>query len=428
MKDRLKNIEEILSNNTVLNDWFSPLINSLERVRYSDKIFSTLSMETFILQNCVRQLNNCATQREHLQSLFHLDDEATLFPLARSTYSDALSSKIRLHIASEAAFNLAEAASVALPDRLSGFKELDGRPVYAMDGTYQNESCHFNKVTPSQGGSDSSKGHLQHTTFDLRRRIPIDVDVDTSSISEIRFVKERWEKRELTERKNALFVVDRGFIDADYWDSRKRRFGVTVITRMKSNLNYSVIENVKVSSSNKKQGIKFDKLIQLDSSEEQWRLIGYKSDSGEKYIYLTNDLCLNSKVIAYLYHRRWDEEKYFDNYKNDMGNSKAWGKSKAAIKQQAIIGIMTFILTRLFCDKHAKAFGIPIDGTTQKKKHESKRENYAEGKTRDAHKAFHTHLSKITKQVWRFLKGCMLKKSRQALYERQLGPLMRAYL
>ena len=150
MKDRLKNIEEILSNNTVLNDWFSPLINSLERVRYSDKIFSTLSMETFILQNCVRQLNNCATQREHLQSLFHLDDEATLFPLARSTYSDALSSKIRLHIASEAAFNLAEAASVALPDRLSGFKELDGRPVYAMDGTYQNESCHFNKVTPSK--------------------------------------------------------------------------------------------------------------------------------------------------------------------------------------------------------------------------------------------------------------------------------------
>ena len=49
-------------------------------------------------------------------------------------------------------------------------------------------------------------------------------------------------------------------------------------------------------------------------------------------------------MIAYLYHRRWDEEKYFDNFKNDMGNAKAWGKSKVAIKMQALIGMITFIL------------------------------------------------------------------------------------
>ena len=74
-----------------------------------------------------------------------------------------------------------------------------------------------------------------------------------------------------------------------YWDYRKRNYGVNVITRMKTNLNYTVAETLKVTASNKKQGIKTDQLIQLNSSTEQWRLIGYKSDTGEYYEYLTND-------------------------------------------------------------------------------------------------------------------------------------------
>jgi hypothetical protein len=35
--------------------------------------------------------------------------------------------------------------------------------------------------------------------------------------------------------------------------------------------------------------------------------------------------------VAFLYFRRWDEEKYFDNFKNDMANKKVWGKSPVAI-------------------------------------------------------------------------------------------------
>ena len=111
-----------------------------------------------------------------------------------------------------------------------------------------------------------------------------------------------------------------------------------------------------------------------------------------------------------------------------MANVKAWGKSSTAIKQQAIIGMITFILTRLFSEKHAKKFGLPTDGTTQAKKHEKKQDNYLNGKTSDQFRAFHTNLSKVTKQVWRFLKECMLKKSRQKLYDAQLRPLMTAYI
>ena len=428
MSARLEKMENILTDNTVLDHWFSPVREALEKVRFSAKKFHTLSMPMFILQNCLRQLNASETLREHIQHLFHLDENAENVPLARSTYSDALSSKARLNILEQTATMLCESAAQRSPDRLAGIDGLKDRQVYAMDGTYQKESCHYKKLTPSEGGTDSPKGHLHLVAFDLRAGLPINTDIDTSSISEIRFVKECWKGQDLTKKKNSLWVVDRGFIDADYWDSRKRTYGVTVITRMKANLNYTVIETLKVTAGNKKQGIKTDQLIQLDSSKEQWRLIGYKSDTGEYYEYLTNDFTLKSGVVAFLYHRRWDEEKYFDNYKNDMANAKAWGKSKVAIKQQAIIGMITFILTRLFSDKYATIFSLPTDGTTQAKRHRKKQENYLDGKTKDQFRAFHTHLSKVTKQVWRFLKLCMLKKSRPCLYERQLRPLMSAYI
>jgi hypothetical protein len=41
---------------------------------------------------------------------------------------------------------------------------------------------------------------------------------------------------------------------------------------------------------------------------------------------ITNDFSLEPGVVAFLYYRRWGEEKYFDNFKNDLANAKAWGK------------------------------------------------------------------------------------------------------
>lgn len=58
------------------------------------------------------------------------------------------------------------------------------------------------------------------------------------------------------------------------------------------------------------------------------------------YRYLANDFSLEPGVVAFLYYRRRNEEKYFDNFKNDLANAKAWGKSPVAIEQQALMGLM----------------------------------------------------------------------------------------
>ena len=71
-------------------------------------------------------------------------------------------------------------------------------------------------------------------------------------------------------------------------------------------------------------------------------------------------------MIAFLYHKRWDEEKYFDSYKTDMANSKAWGKSFIAIEQQALLGLVTHLLIRLFLHQKGKQFGLEEDHLTEK--------------------------------------------------------------
>jgi len=53
MKKRLEDLELILTNDTVLNDWFSPMRKALSKVRFSDKIFPVLSMPMFILQKAI---------------------------------------------------------------------------------------------------------------------------------------------------------------------------------------------------------------------------------------------------------------------------------------------------------------------------------------------------------------------------------------
>ena len=141
--ERLTALMDSLTNHTVLGELLAPVSDALARVRGSAAFARVLNMENFITLGVLRHLQAMHTLREQVQSLLHLEPgEALRAPLARSTWSDALGSGRRGAIL-EAALPplLAEARSV-LPDRLAGFAELGGRPVYATDGTYQKESAH----------------------------------------------------------------------------------------------------------------------------------------------------------------------------------------------------------------------------------------------------------------------------------------------
>jgi len=149
---RLTAVMDRLTNHTVLGELLAPVADALTRVRNADANASVLSMFDFVGLGVLRHLQGMRTLREQVQSLLHLAPaQAPEPPLARSTWSDALSSARRRAAVAETIPALLAEARAVLPDRLAGFPELGARPVYAMDGTYQKESTHYRRCTPRQG-------------------------------------------------------------------------------------------------------------------------------------------------------------------------------------------------------------------------------------------------------------------------------------
>jgi predicted transposase YbfD/YdcC len=265
------------------------------------------------------------TLREQVQSLLHWEPGTALrAPLARSTWSDALSSRHRRAVLQAAMAPLLGEARAVLPDRLAQFPALQGRPVYAMDGTYQSESAHYGRCTPRQGGEDNPKGHALLSFYDVRLGCPTDVHVDTRSRHETALLRDYDQSAQpMTRHKGALWLVDRAFIDAAFWDSRKKRLGMTLITRMKSSLCIESTEPLPVADVPTNEGVLKDLRITLRSSRQNWRLITFRSPRGHLVEFLTNEFKLEPGVIAFLYSRRWEEEKCFDTWKNDFSLAKA---------------------------------------------------------------------------------------------------------
>lgn len=430
MRHQLRHIKQIFTTGTVLEEWFSPMAKILEKCRFSDAPFKALPMAEFILSGCLRQILAASSLREYVQTLFHLDTNQTLAPIARSTWSDALASSGRRDVLRPAVVQLVELARSTLPDLLAHVEGIGSREVIATDATYQTESAHYDPQYPKpDGGNDNQKGHMLLSHFDVRHGIALTVTTETRSLGEMRVLK-REESSGLNwlRTKRAIHVVDRAFIDGRFWDQRFKLYDSTVITRMKSVLKYSLVKENDVAINASNEGVLYDRTVTLQSSQGTWRLIGFRSPDGIDYEYLTNDQELLPGVVAFLYHRRWDKEKYYDCFKNDLAGSKAWGKSPVAIEQQALLGIVTSILTRLFLMRRQADLALAQPDATQDKKHQKKLASYTQSGKGILLRAQWQNLSKISRQVWRFLKNCFTCQHEPALYTRQLEPLLRCYL
>ncbi|MEF8710144.1 MAG: DUF4276 family protein [Candidatus Accumulibacter propinquus] len=260
-------------NQTVLGELLAPVARALAQIRGTDTVSRVLSMADFIGLGVLRHLQGMRTLREQVQSLLHWEPGTALrAPLARSTWSDALSSRHRRAVLQAAMAPLLGEARAVLPDRLAQFPALQGRPVYAMDGTYQSESAHYGRCTPRQGGEDNPKGHALLSFYDVRLGCPTDVHVDTRSRHETALLRDYDQSAQpMTRHKGALWLVDRAFIDAAFWDSRKKRLGMTLITRMKSSLCIESTEPLPVADVPTNEGVLKDLRITLRSSRQNWR-------------------------------------------------------------------------------------------------------------------------------------------------------------
>ncbi len=426
---RLTGLMNRLTNNTVLGELLAPAGKALARVRNADRNASVLSMIDFTGLGVLRHLQGMHTLREQVQALLHLAPaQASEAPLARSTWSDALSSPRRRDVLAAAMPALLAEAREVLPDRLAGLPELGARPVYAMDGTYQQESAHYGRCTPRQGGEDNPKGHGLLSFYDVRLGCPADVFAETRSRHETALLRDYDDNAQaMTRHRRALWLVDRAFIDARFWDQKKKRLGVTLITRMKKSLSIDSTEGLVVADTPVNEGVLKDLRITLRSSGEFWRLITFRTRRGHLVEFLTNELDLEPGLIAFLYSRRWEEEKCFDTWKNDFSQAKAWGASRAAIDNQVRLAIITSILVALLLHQKMGQHGIEDEKALRKQ--DRRQASETDGTDRpDWSTPIFRYTSKVSRQVLRFFKHCFDKPASQALYDSQLRPMLLAYL
>ena len=426
---RLTALMDRLTNNTVLGELLAPVSDILSRIRHADGNAQVLSMWAFIALGVLRHLQGMGTLREQVQSLLHLNPQEVLgTPLARSTWSDALASRRRRDVLEAVTAPLLIEARSVLPDRLAGLAQLQGRPVYATDGTYQHESAHYKRCTPSQGGEDNPKGHALLSFYDVRLGCPADVYVDTRNRHETALLRDYdATEQAMTQQKKALWLVDRAFIDARFWDQKKKRLGVTMITRMKKSLRIDSTEGLPVSDTPVNEGVLKDLQVTLGSSRELWRLITFRTRRDRVVQFLTNEFDLEPGLIAFLYARRWEEEKCFDTWKNDFSQAKAWGKSVVAIDNQVRLAIITSLLVAMMLHKTMGQYGIEDEKALRKQ--ERRQTSETDGTDRpDWSTLVFRYASKVSRQVLRFFKHCFLKPASQALYERELRPMLLAYL
>ena len=431
MLDRLTALMNRLTSNTVLADLLAPVERALARVRHA-AVGRTLRMADFIALGVLRHLQGMPSLREQVQALLHLEpDTAARGPLARSSWSDALAAPTRQGVLRELVPALVREAEAVLPDRLAGIAGLRNRGVRAIDGTYQQESAHFRRRTPKQGGEDNPKGHALLSLYNLRLGVPEAVLVDTRSCHEIRLLRDYdQDPQALTRERRGLWLVDRAFIDAPFWDAKKRTLQITMITRMKANLCVDSTEGLPIADDPANAGVLRDLRITLSSSREPWRLISYRARRGRVLAFLTNDFSLPPGVVAFLYFRRWEEEKCFDTWKNDFAQAKAWGKARVAIANQAHLAIITNLLLALLLHTRLGPEGARDEKALAKQeKRQKAKVDDPDGTDRpDWTLPLFRYTAKVSRQVLRFFKLCFLKPASPALYERELRPLLVAYL
>lgn len=88
-------VPKTLTEQTVLGDLLAPLQRTLACVCPDKAPGRVLSSEVFISLGVLRHLQGTSALREQIQQLLHLDVNAIARPpLARSTWSDALASKV----------------------------------------------------------------------------------------------------------------------------------------------------------------------------------------------------------------------------------------------------------------------------------------------------------------------------------------------
>jgi len=225
--------------------------------------------------------------------------------------------------------------------------------VFALDST--TISLSLKLFSWAQG--KYSRGAVKiHTLLDLRGSIPsfiliTDGKYHDSNVLDI-----------LIPISDAIYIMDKAYIDfkALY---HLHELGAFFISRAKSTMDYSVIENNFNIDEN--TGLRSDKIIELNGYKskqlypEPLRLVEFYDHKNDVTLtFLTNNLVVSALEVANLYQNRWQIEVFFKWIKQNLTIKTLWGHSENAVNIHIWVAICTYLIVAKV--KHALKSNLSI--------------------------------------------------------------------
>ena len=183
-----------------------------------------------------------------------------------------------------------------------------------------------------------------HTLLDLRGSIPTFIEITDGSVHDVNILDL------ITIEPGAIYVMDRGYLDFKrlYYLHQK---GAFFIIRAKKNTAYRRVYSRQID---KTTGLRCDQTIRLtgyyskkDYPEQMRRIKFFDKETGNTYVFLTNNFEFDALLICLLYKERWKVELFFKWIKQHLRIKAFYGTSYNAVCCQIWIAVCSYLLVAI---------------------------------------------------------------------------------
>jgi hypothetical protein len=183
-----------------------------------------------------------------------------------------------------------------------------------------------------------------HTLLDLRGSIPTLVIITSGRVHDTKIMDQ------IPMETGAFYIMDRGYLDFVRLH-RMHLSSAFFVTRAIKRLAYRRLYSRAVD---KTTGLRCDQTVVLTGplSKEKYpdklrRIRFFDAETGNSYVFLTNNFQLPALTIAELYRHRWRVELFFKWIKQHLRIKAFFGTSENAVKTQVWIAIAIYVLVAI---------------------------------------------------------------------------------
>lgn len=187
-----------------------------------------------------------------------------------------------------------------------------------------------------------NKGGIKlHVAMNHKGHLPEFVTVTDGKQHEVN------EGRKVNFPKGSIVAIDRGYTDYAWYKELSDK-GVYFVARLKSNAKTRVLKRRKIVAD---KGVTCDQTIEFTGVQTAKRCpialrrIGYRDpETGQKYVFVTNNFQLSAKTIADIYKDRWQIELFFKWIKQNLKIKAFLGTSRNAVLTQIWIALCVYLI------------------------------------------------------------------------------------